>query len=149
MQDLKESKQAVAGEALTSLSGFAPPMLLALGTRVFTHTPQRNVNTVTTNVPGPQRPLYAAGRRMLEAFPYVPIAERVRVGIAIFSYDGGITFGVTGDYDTAADIEVLCRGIEEGMSALLKAAGEATRAEAPVTRPATSRRRPVAPQAGT
>ena len=123
MQDLKESKQAVAGEALTSLSGFAPPMLLALGTRVFTHTPQRNVNTVTTNVPGPQRPLYAAGRRMLEAFPYVPIAERVRVGIAIFSYDGGITFGVTGDYDTAPDIDVLCRGIEDGMAALLEAAG--------------------------
>ena len=33
-QDLKESKQAVAGEVLTSLTGFAPPMLLALGARV-------------------------------------------------------------------------------------------------------------------
>src|SRR6202041_1551164 len=31
MEGLKESKQAVAGEALTSMSGFAPPMLLALG----------------------------------------------------------------------------------------------------------------------
>ena len=73
MEGLKESKQAVAGEVLTSLSGFAPPMLLALGDRVATRVPQRNVNTVTTNVPGPQCPLYAAGRRMLEAFPYVPL----------------------------------------------------------------------------
>ena len=124
MDGLKESKQAVAGETLTSLSGFAPPLLLALGTRIAAHTPQRNVNTVTTNVPGPQRTLYAAGRRMLESFPYVPIAGRVRIGIAIFSYDGGLTFGVTGDFDTAPDIEVLCRGIEDGMQALLAAAAE-------------------------
>jgi diacylglycerol O-acyltransferase len=122
MQGLKDSRQAVAGEALTSLSGFAPPMLLALGTRVFARMPQRNVNTVTTNVPGPQQPLYVAGRRMLKAYPYVPLASRVRVGVAIFSYSGLFTYGVTGDYDTAADIGVLCRGIEDGMSELVKQA---------------------------
>ena len=121
MTGLKESKQAVAGEALTSLSGFAPPELLALGTRVFSRLPQRNVNTVTTNVPGPQIPLYAAGRRMLKAYPYVPLAGHVRVGVAIFSYDGAVNYGVTGDYDTAPDIDVLCRGIEDGMAELLKA----------------------------
>ena len=76
---------------------------------------------------------------MLEAFPYVPIAERVRVGIAIFSYDGGITFGVTGDYDTAPDIDVLCRGIEDGMAALLDAAGR--RPEPPVVSSARARSR--------
>jgi diacylglycerol O-acyltransferase / wax synthase len=123
MADLKESKQAVAGEALTSLTGFAPPMLLALGTRVFSRIPQRNVNTVTTNVPGPQFPLYAAGRKMLEAFPYVPLAGSVRVGVAIFSYNGMINFGITGDYDTAADIDVLCEGIESAMATLVKLSG--------------------------
>ena len=56
MKDLKDSKQAVAGEALTSMSGFAPPMLLALGMRLATRAGQRNVNTVTTNVPGPAVP---------------------------------------------------------------------------------------------
>jgi hypothetical protein len=30
---------------------------------------------------------------------------------------------VTGDYDTAPDIGVLCRGVEDGMSELLKLAG--------------------------
>jgi WS/DGAT/MGAT family acyltransferase len=60
MKDLKESRQALAGEALTSMSGFAPPMLLALGMRIATRAAQHNVNTVTTNVPGPQFPLYAA-----------------------------------------------------------------------------------------
>ena len=88
-------------------------MLLALGLRAATRMPQRSVNTVTTNVPGPQRPLYAAGRRMLECLPYVPIAGHVRIGVAIFSYDGGLRFGVTGDYDEAPDIDVLCHGIEQ------------------------------------
>jgi WS/DGAT/MGAT family acyltransferase len=120
MKDLKESKQALAGEALTSMTGFAPPMLLALGMRIATRAGQRNVNTVTTNVPGPQFPLFAAGRRMLRAFPYVPLAGQIRLGIAIFSYDGEVNFGITGDYDTTSDIDVLAHGIEDGMAQLLK-----------------------------
>jgi diacylglycerol O-acyltransferase / wax synthase len=123
MEDLKESKQAVAGEVLTSLSGFAPPMLLSLGMRSAMRFPQNNLHTVTTNVPGPQFPLYAAGRQMREAFPYVPIANRVRIGIAIFSYLGTLNFGVTGDYDSVPDLDVLTRGIERGVVELLDYAG--------------------------
>jgi diacylglycerol O-acyltransferase len=127
MDGLKRSQQAVAGEVLTSMSGFAPSLLLALGMRVAFRVPQRSVNTVTTNVPGPQQPLFLAGRRMLEAIPYVPIANQVRIGVAIFSYDGALKFGVTGDYDTAPDIEVLCRGIELGLSELVEAAAPGPR----------------------
>jgi hypothetical protein len=91
MADLKESKQAVAGEVLTSLSGFAPPLLLALGARLGSKIPQRSINTGTTNVPGPQYPLYAAGRRMLESFPYVPLFGQIRLAVAVFSYTGRST----------------------------------------------------------
>jgi diacylglycerol O-acyltransferase / wax synthase len=128
MADLKRSHEAVAGEVLTSLSGFAAPMLLALGERLATRLPQRNVNTVTTNVPGPQYPLYACGRRMLEAFPYVPLGGHVRVGVAIYSYNGACTFGVTADYDAAPDVDVLCDGIEESLADLLRSAGPRPRA---------------------
>jgi hypothetical protein len=41
--------------------------------------------------------------------------------VAIFSYDGNLAFGVTGDYDQAADIDILCRGIESSLTALLEA----------------------------
>jgi len=126
MEGLKETKQAVAGEVLTSLSGFAPPLLLSLGMRAAVRLPQSNVHTVTTNVPGPQFPLFALGRRMVEAYPYVPIANQVRIGIAIFSYLGTLNFGITGDYDTAPDIDVLSRGIEAGVRELLALAGGAT-----------------------
>ncbi len=127
MDTLKRSKQAVAAETLTSLSGFAPSLLLALGTRAAVsagrHTPGRlSVTTVTTNVPGPRHPLYALGRRMIKAFPYVPTASPMRVGVAIFSYEGQFTFGVNADYDSIPDVDVLTAGIEAGVTELVKVA---------------------------
>jgi hypothetical protein len=40
------------------------------------------------------------------------------VVVAIFSYDGGLYFGVTGDLDSAPDVDVLTAGIERGMAEL-------------------------------
>jgi WS/DGAT/MGAT family acyltransferase len=142
MAGLKESKQAVAGETLTSLSGFAPPMLLALGARLASRLPQRTLNTGTTNVPGPQFPLYLAGRRLLESFPYIPLFAQVRVAVAIFSYDGALSFGVSGDYDTAPDIDVLCRGIERGLSELVGLAQPRTPAAGTKAAPRSRRAAP-------
>jgi diacylglycerol O-acyltransferase / wax synthase len=125
MDEVKSSGQAVAAEALMALGDFAPPALLALGTRLASRAVSRvgpaSVDTVTTNVPGPQFPLYAVGKKMIELFPYVPVGAPIRIGIAIFSYDGKMTFGVTGDRDSAPDIDVLCAGIEDGMRELEKA----------------------------
>jgi hypothetical protein len=120
MDGLKKSKQAVAGDVLTSLSGFAPPMLLALGGRAFARSPAMGVQIGVTNVPGPQMPLHTLGRRLLESYPYVPVIGQVRTSIAIFSYDGGLYFGVTGDYDSSDDVDILTKGIERSMKQLLK-----------------------------
>jgi WS/DGAT/MGAT family acyltransferase len=118
MDGLKQSKQAVAGDVLTSLSGFAPPMLLAMGARLAARSPSLGLQTGVTNVPGPQQPLYTLGRRLLESFPFVPVIGHVRISIAIFSYDGGLYIGVTGDYDSSNDIDVLTAGVEHSMAEL-------------------------------
>lgn len=52
----------------------------------------------------------------------MPIASRLRIGVSMFSYAGQLTCGVTGDYDTAADIWTLAEGIEIGMTELVAAA---------------------------
>ncbi len=119
MGGLKHSKQAVAGDVLTSLSGFAPPMLLALGARLAARSPSLGLQTGVTNVPGPQQPLHTLGRRLLESFPFVPVIGQVRISIAIFSYDGGLYFGVTADYDSSRDIDILTTGVERSMAELL------------------------------
>ena len=84
---------------------------------------------------------------MLEAFPYVPLAGRVRVGVAIFSYDGALNYGVTGDYDTAADVNVLCEGIESGMSELVKLAGRSRPAARGAAAPRAAKRRTASTRA--
>jgi WS/DGAT/MGAT family acyltransferase len=119
MDGVKRSKQAVAGDVLSSLSGFAPPLLLALGSRLITLSPRLNIHTATTNVPGPQQPVQTLGRRLLASYPFVPVVGSIRVVVAIFSYDGGLYFGVTGDYDGAPDIDVLTAGIRRGLDDLL------------------------------
>jgi diacylglycerol O-acyltransferase len=126
MDRLKQSHEPEAGEALTHLAAAVPPTLTArathLAARLMAHVPQRTMNTVTTNVPGPQFPLYAAGREMLEYLPFVPLGPGVRIGVAILSYNGHLRFGITGDYDTAPDIDVLAGGIDAAMRTLLRSA---------------------------
>ena len=134
MATLKASHQAQAGEALTAMADLTPPALFELGVRTATAVlrivPQRTVNTVTTNVPGPPHALYAAGREMLEYLPFVPLSQGVRIGVAILSYNGHLAFGVTGDLDTVPEVEWFCRRIEVGI-AELRARAAATSAKHP------------------
>ncbi len=123
MDGLKASKQALAADVLASLAGFQPPALMAASARQASHSPNV-VNTVTTNVPGPQHPLYVLGREMLDNYPYVPLANTMRLGTSVFSYNGYARFGVTGDHESMPDIEVFARGLAEGLRELLTAAAE-------------------------
>lgn len=129
MGELKGSHMAEAGELVTQVGDLAPPALVGavsrLGLRSQHLVPQRSVNTVTTNVPGPQFPLYCLGREMLEYLPYVPISHGLRVGTAILSYNGRLAFGITGDLDHGGDVSVLASGIAEGIDELRTAAGQA------------------------
>jgi len=118
---LKTSNEAMLGEALTSLGRYTPFPYASWLVRSGFELPQRDIVTVTTNVPGPQQPLYGMGRRIVEIIPYVPIATTLRTGVSIFSYCGQVTFGITGDFDANPDLDVLARGIEEGLAELLKA----------------------------
>jgi hypothetical protein len=139
MDGIKQSKQAVAGDVLTSLSGFAPPLLLALGSRLVTLSPRLNMHTATTNVPGPQQHVQTLGRRLLRSYPFVPVVGSIRIVVAIFSYDGGLYFGVTGDYDGAPDIDVLTAGIRRGMEDLLALPDPPPRARRSRAKPAVTR----------
>ena len=123
MEAQKATHTAEAGEWLASTLDLAPPIVIGqlsrLAVRALRRLPQHSVNTITTNVPGPQFSLYCLGRRMLEYRPFVPIFHGIRVAIAILSYDGQIAFGVTGDYDTAPDVAVVADGAVAGVDELL------------------------------
>lgn len=122
MRDLKERRQAIAADQLVAISSWAPATLHALaGQLEFTN--QRLVNLVVSNVPGIQVPVYAGGCRLLEAYPLLPIGANMGVVICVTSYNGGMYFGVVGDYDEFEDIDILSRGIMGGIESLELAAG--------------------------
>ncbi|MFD0686724.1 WS/DGAT/MGAT family O-acyltransferase [Actinomadura fibrosa] len=121
MNDVKRTHRAAGGEVLAGLAAFAPT-LLALGSRYALSQSQPLVQTVVTNVPGPPFPLYVLGRRLERLYPFVPLAAGVRAGVAIFSYEGRLTFGLTGDFDGMPDLDVLASGIRAGFDELRRRA---------------------------
>jgi hypothetical protein len=119
MRGHKESGESVGADAIIQLSGFAPPTLHSLGARVASGFTRRLFNLVVTNVPGPQFPLYAAGARMLEMYPVVPLTRGQAVSIGLTSYDGRVFFGLNADRDAMPDIDVLASCLEESLAELV------------------------------
>jgi diacylglycerol O-acyltransferase / wax synthase len=115
--------QSVGADSLIALTGFAPPTLHALGARAARGLSRRLFNLVVTNVPGPQLPLYAAGSRMLEVFPVVPLARGQGLSIGMTSYDGRVFFGLNADREGVGDVDVLADLIEQEVSELVERAG--------------------------
>jgi diacylglycerol O-acyltransferase / wax synthase len=121
MDELKQSHEIDASAAVVGIGDVAPPVIAAAVARAIVHS-QEMVQTVATNVPGPQAPLYVCGRRMQEAYPYVPIAGHIRVAVAIWSYCGDVYFGITGDWDGAPDIDKVAVGIDLAFEQMFKEA---------------------------
>jgi WS/DGAT/MGAT family acyltransferase len=73
---------------------------------------------VVTNVPGPQRPLVLAGRRVRSLMFWVPQRADIGVGISILSFAGCVQVGVLADTVLVPDARELVRAFEEELEAL-------------------------------
>ena len=149
---LKKTKQALGADILLKLAGFAPATLHAMVARVSLRT--MNYNTIVTNVPGPQWPLYTLGCQLQTAMPIAFLYEGQQVATAIFSYLGTINFGYIADRHAFPDLPRLAECMEESFAELLDVArasavatAEAPPASRPSTRPAAARKPSVAKKA--
>lgn len=129
MKGLKESKQALGAQAIAGLEGFAPPTIFARASRL--HFSNRMYNLLTTNVPGPQFPLYLLGREMKEMLPVAFLAPGQRLAIACMSYHGIVAISIIGDYDGMPDLEELGGYVADEVAALREAAKSGRMAPAP------------------
>ncbi|MGY1786476.1 WS/DGAT/MGAT family O-acyltransferase [Geodermatophilus sp. SYSU D00698] len=118
MRGVTGSGRSVRADTLVALTGFAPPTLHALGARAARGLSRRMFNLVVTNVPGPQVPLYAAGSRMLEVFPVVPLVGGQGLAVGMTSYDGHVYVGLNADRDGVGDVDVLADLVEQEVGAL-------------------------------
>jgi len=120
---LKESSMAVGADSIIGLGAFAPPALHAMAARLTSRG--RWFNLVVSNVPAPQVPLYLAGAPLVASYPSMPLGERSGLSIACTSLAGTMAFGLTADWDSVPDVEILARGIESGFDELEKAVAAA------------------------
>jgi diacylglycerol O-acyltransferase len=93
-----------------------PQGIVAGATHLLRHQPIFNL--VVTNVPGPATPLYLMGARLLEAFPLVPLLGNQGLSVAVLSYDGRLTLGVSSDPESVPDIDVFCEGVSATLAHL-------------------------------
>ncbi|MEV6066651.1 wax ester/triacylglycerol synthase family O-acyltransferase [Nocardia sp. NPDC052001] len=124
IQAHKSRGEAAAEHSVLSFVKWVPFALVASVFRLGALYPQHGVAALATNIPGPRHRLRLGGREVVELWPCVPIALRVRSTIAILSYDGRLTFGITGDFDTTPDIDRIAAGIMAEWPILLSHARE-------------------------
>jgi len=119
VQTLRPRHEPEAGEAITRAAEhglFAPVARgIQLGIRVAATTGRNGDH----HCAGSSAHALRVGPRTGGAAPYVPIADRVRIGVAMFSYRDDLVFGLTGDYGTAADLPVLARAITTSLAELV------------------------------
>jgi WS/DGAT/MGAT family acyltransferase len=118
---LKQSKGALGADLLSAATEWTGTTLLSLGARL------QNValpaNMIVTNVPGPQIPLYTLGGRLLEAYPIVPLFAQQGLGVALFSYDGRLFWGLDSDPDLVPDLADFRRDLADAFDELRTDAG--------------------------
>ena len=112
---LKASEQAGAASLIIEATGWTPPTI----NRVLAGAIARPLafNLVVSNVPGPQMPFYLLGRRLEAIYPFVPLSpQNHALSIGVLSYDGGVFFGLAGDRDALADIDLVVGDIEAALA---------------------------------
>jgi WS/DGAT/MGAT family acyltransferase len=117
-QELKDSQQALGVQMMMQIAEWTPPVLLSLGVRSA-----GAVNTIITNVPGPQFPLYMLGARLLEMYPMAPLLPGMGLAIGLFSYCGRLGWGFIADYQLVPDLPVFAALVRSSFAELAKALG--------------------------
>ncbi len=121
MARLKASNQAQGMEIAMAATDLLPAPLLDFAAG-FASTA---VNTIVTNVPGPQMPLYLLGAPLEAMLPGVPLLQNIGLGMALMSYDGRVFWGLTADPDLIPDLAAFGDRVTASFAELASAAGVA------------------------
>ena len=120
---LKQSRVVQGAELLEELADWTARAWLS---QVLRFAARRRVyNIVVTNVPGPQLPLYLLEAPVREAYPMVPLFENQAIGVALFSYAGGLYWGINADWDAVPDLHDFVAALQDEFDGLRALARDA------------------------
>lgn len=125
-QSAKAMRNAVGAREIQSIGEVASPLILGSAIRAVYRTslmsriPLR-VNTVVSNVPGPNIPLYVCGGKVVAIFPSSVILEGMGLNVTVISYLDRVDFGLLVDPDLVPDPWVLADQIPAALAELMEA----------------------------
>jgi hypothetical protein len=122
LRELEESKQRHGGEMVAEIADRTFNGLMVQFARFGLHN--RAANLVVANVPGPSKPVYLLGARMLEVYPVVSLGSDQTLGVALISYAGGLYWGFNSDWDVLPDVHVLVEAVHSEFEELRAAVAE-------------------------
>ena len=118
-QQLKSSNQALGVQMMMAVAEWTPASLLSLGSQ----SSSGPVNSIVTNVPGPQIPLYMQGAKLLSIYPQVPLLQGMGLGFALMSYDGKICWGFNANPDVVPDLPEFVELVQQSLERVAGDAG--------------------------
>ncbi|HEX6244086.1 MAG TPA: WS/DGAT domain-containing protein, partial [Polyangiales bacterium] len=123
----KAEHDALGGDMLASWAELMFPGMFRAAAKMYSkykvaarHRPLYNVTV--SNVPGPRKPLYFAGARLVEAYPLGPVAEGMGLNITVFSYGPDLDFGLVAARTLLPDVSEIAERIREASAELVQLA---------------------------
>ncbi len=109
-QNSKALTNAIGARLLGEYQQFVPAATTGLASRFFSDLRLQSqmrpmFNTVVTNVPGPQHPLYFAGARMINQYGLGIVQDGQGLFHTVMSYDGKLTVTAMSDREMMPDPE--------------------------------------------
>lgn len=115
MKQIKNSHEGVVGYGLLDAMGRTPEGLEHRAIDLFA----AKGTAVVTNVPGPSKPVYLAGKPISGVLVWAPCAGDVSMTISIFSYNGELTVGLMADAGLIPNPDELIADFEQELQELL------------------------------
>jgi diacylglycerol O-acyltransferase len=129
MRAAKEQHGALPATLLADAVQFATPAVAGLAARMSERLRLMErvspFNLFISNVPGPNVPLYMAGRRVLALYPVSAIADGQGLNITVLGLFGQLHFGLVACRELVPDVDRLADYLTDELDELTKAVSAA------------------------
>jgi diacylglycerol O-acyltransferase / wax synthase len=116
MGAIKNSAEGVVTFEVLDLVGHTPYVVEQVIVDIFAS----KGTAVMTNVPGPRRPVYLAGRKLGGTIGWPPESGNIAMGVSIISYDGSVIVGLMTDTRLVRDPQSILDQVKVELDELMR-----------------------------
>ena len=120
----KELNRLMGSQLLADWNQFAPPSLVALGTRTYSRFRAARFHrsafsAIVSNVPGPRELISIGGARLADLYSVGPLVDGIGLNVTVWSYMDRMNFSLLACPDLLPDVEVLATYLPPALAELL------------------------------